>query len=129
MAKEFDPSFELWVATYYQSKVQSCESRNIEFKLNLLSVRNLLASQTCAYTGMKLTRPRGNGKPLIATDVTIDRIDSSIGYVKGNVVAVSNVANNFKSIFENPCYNMEMLMAEKALNKIQKKIKQVKERQ
>ena len=48
---------------------------------------------------------------------SLDRIDNSKGYVKGNVIAVSNVANNFKSIFENPVYKMDMKMATKKLMK------------
>jgi hypothetical protein len=128
MSKEFSADFEMFVVSYYTNKVQSCKDRGIEFKLNLVSVRNLLSAKKCGYTGLDLTRGK-KGLGMLSTDVTIDRIDNSLGYVKGNVIAVSNVANNFKSIFENPVYKLDMLMAEKALNKIQKKIKQVKERQ
>jgi len=124
--KPFSQDFELFVISYYQNKVQSCKDRGIEFKLNLVSVRNLLSAKKCGYTGLDLTRGK-KGLGMLSTDVTIDRIDNSIGYVKGNVIAVSNVANNFKSIFENPVYKVDMQMAEKALVKIQKKIKQVKE--
>lgn len=125
--KPFSQDFELFVLSYYQNKVQSCKDRGIEFKLNLVSVRNLLSAKKCAYTGLELTRGK-KGLGMTSTDVTIDRIDNSKGYVKGNVIAVSNVANNFKSIFENPVYKIDMQMAEKALVKMQKKIKSVKEK-
>lgn len=123
--KEFDQDFELFVISYYERKVESCKTRGIEFKLNLISVRNLLSAKRCAYTGMLLTRGK-KLQPQLASDVTIDRIDNKRPYEKGNVVAVSNIANNFKGIFENPSYKLDMHTAEKALNKIQKKIKQVK---
>lgn len=126
MAKEFSAEFELWVANYYKAKVESCRDRGIEFKLSLISVRNLLSAKYCGYTGMELTRNKAGAKSACQSDVTIGRIDNSLGYVKGNVIAVSNVANNFKSIFENPVYKMDMKMAEKALKNMQKKLKTVK---
>lgn len=126
MAKQqFSTEFELFVTNYYQNKVQSAKDRGIEFKLNLVSVRNLLRTQKCPYTGITLTVPR-SGKGSLSSDITIDRIDNTKGYVKGNVQAISNVANNFKSIFENPQYPVSMSTAEKMLNKMQKKIKKTK---
>lgn len=115
--------FELFVAQYYQNKVDSCKDRKIEWKLSLISVRNLLRTKKCPWTGIVLTIPRGKGKPQLSTDITIDRIDNTRGYVPGNVIAVSRVANNFKSIFENPQYPIDMETAKKMLTKVQKKIK------
>lgn len=126
--KEFSQDFELWVANYYKAKVESCKDRGIEWNLNLISVRNLLSAKVCGYTGMPLTTPKVGAKASIQSDVTIDRIDNSRPYEKGNVIAVSNVANNFKSLFENPVYKLDMLTAQKALVKMQKKLKQVKEK-
>lgn len=128
MAKEFSEEFELFVLSYYQAKVQSCKDRGISFELNLVSVRNLLSAKKCGYTGLPLTRGK-KGVQMTATDVTIDRIDNTRPYEKGNVIAVANVANNFKSIFENPKYKLDMQTAQKALGKMQKKIKEVKEKQ
>ena len=125
--KEFSQDFEMFVISYYTAKVQSCKDRGIDFKLNLISVRNLLSAKKCGYTGMVMTRGKGKGQ--LSTDVTIDRIDNTRPYEKGNVIAVSNIANNFKSIFENPQYKLDMDTARKALGTIQKKIKQVKEKQ
>lgn len=124
--QEFSPEFELFVTNYYQNKIQSAKDRGIEFKLNLVSVRNLLRTQKCPYTGITLTVPR-QGKGSLSSDITIDRIDNKKGYIKGNVQAISNVANNFKSIFENPQYPVTMATAEKMLKKMQSKIKKVKE--
>lgn len=120
--------FELFVAQYYQGKTESCKARKIEWKLSLISVRNLLRTKKCPWTGITLTVPRGNGKPNLSTDITIDRIDNTKGYVPGNVIAVSTVANNFKSIFENPQYPIDMLTAQKMLGKVQKRIQKSKEK-
>lgn len=125
MSKQiFSATFELFVARYYKNKVDDARNRGIEFKLNLVSVRNLLRTQICPYTGLPLTVPRSNAKSL-PTDISIDRIDSKLGYVKGNVMAMSRAANNFKSLFENSNYPMTMEAAEKMLNKVQKKLKKM----
>lgn len=126
MAKQvFSPEFELWVADYYKSKSQSCKDSGKEFKLNLVAFRNLCRTQKCPYTGLVLTVPRKD-RPL-PSDFSIDRIDNSKGYVKGNVMAVSRAANNFKSIFENNNYPLDMLTAQKVLTKMCKVVTKVKE--
>ena len=94
-----DTSFEKKVAQFYLSKSQSCRKRGIAFELSLMSVRNLLRAKRCYYTGVPLTRY--NGKAQRPTDITIDRVDSSKGYVRGNVVACCQAANSYKSVFEN----------------------------
>lgn len=118
--------FELFVAEYYTNKVKSCKERGIEWKLSLISVRNLLRTQKCPYTGLDLT-VSPNTKTIRSTDITIDRIDNTKGYIPGNVMAVSRAANNFKSIFENPQYPIDMLTAQKMLGKMQKRMKKCKE--
>lgn len=126
--KELDVDFELWVATYYKNKAQSCRDKGIAFNLNLTSVRNLLSAKVCGYTGMPLTIPnRTSSVASKFSDITIDRIDNSRPYEKGNVIAVSYGVNNFKSMFENPLYSLDMETAKKALVKMQKKIAQCKE--
>jgi len=76
MSKEFSQDFEMFVLSYYQNKVQSCKDRGIEFKLNLVSVRNMLSAKKCGYTGLELTRGK-KGLGMLSTDVTIDRIDNT----------------------------------------------------
>lgn len=116
-----DVEFELYVADYYKRKNDSCRSRGIEWGLSLVSVRNLLRSRTCPYTGKTMTRPKGGG-PNLATDITVDRIDNSKGYVPGNVIACSHIANNFKGIFENPTFQLDIATAYKALGRMQKRL-------
>jgi hypothetical protein len=67
------------------------------------------------------------GKAGLSTDITIDRIDNTKPYVKGNVMAVSKKMNNLKSIFENPEYGMDFEQAAKVMSKISKRVKKVKE--
>lgn len=117
--------FELFVAQWYQNKVQSCKDRGIEWKLNIISVRNMLRTRKCPYTGVTMTVPR-QGKQALCSDITIDRIDNKKGYVPGNVMAVSRKANNLKSIFENPEYGLDFDDAVKVISKMRNKVKKIK---
>jgi hypothetical protein len=62
-----------------------CQTKGLDFNLSLTSIRNLLKAKKCHYTGTAF----GDGE----TALSIDRIDSSKGYVKGNVVACTVRAN------------------------------------
>jgi hypothetical protein len=59
---------------------QSAKSRNLDFDLKFSTIRRLLLVKKCFYTG-KVFEHTG---PLSRS---IDRVDSSLGYVEGNVVA------------------------------------------
>lgn len=120
----FSPEFEIFVADFYKNKMQSAIDRGIEWKLNLVSVRNLLRTQKCPFTGINLTVPRSSKAPL-SSDLTIDRIDNKKGYVPGNVMTVSRKANNLKSMFENPEYGMSFDDAVKCISKMDKKVTSV----
>ncbi|WP_278939167.1 hypothetical protein [Pseudomonas helleri] len=96
-------SFDLLVAKKLQSKMNQCKDRNIEFGLTFTCMKNLMKAKRCFYTGIPLTYPKSNpikGDKTLPSDITIDRVDSSKGYVKGNVVACCNGANNLKSLME-----------------------------
>lgn len=92
--------FNLWVANFYVSKVKTTKEAGIEFSLTLQQVANMLKAKKCFLTGIPLTH--SNGSNPRATDVTIDRLDNTKGYVKGNVHAVCRAANAFKGTIENP---------------------------
>lgn len=95
--------FDLWVAKKLQSKLNQCKSRDIEFGLTFTCMKNLMKAKRCFYTGLTMTRPKSNpekGDTVLASDMTIDRVDSSKGYVKGNVVACCQAANALKSTME-----------------------------
>jgi hypothetical protein len=60
-----------------------CKSKGWEFNLNLTSIRNLYRAKKCYFTGTLLT----------SKNRTIDRIDNTKGYIKGNVVACDKKFN------------------------------------
>lgn len=86
---------DLVVGKKYVQLYESAIRRGKEFNLTHSDVRKLMTRKTCAYTGVSLTCGTTSGpKP---TDRTIDRLDPSKGYVKGNVFAVSHQANQLKN--------------------------------
>ena len=68
---------------------QSADSRGIEFDLSFVNVRKLMNAKICFYTRKKF------GEDLDAR--SIDRVDSSQGYVDGNVVACTVDINRKKA--------------------------------
>jgi len=48
----------------------------------------------CPYSGVQMTFQRGEGN--IGTNASIDRFDSSLGYIPGNVVFCTSLTNNMK---------------------------------
>jgi hypothetical protein len=68
---------------------QSADSRGIEFDLSFVAVKKLMNAKVCFYTRKKF------GEDLDAR--SIDRVDSSIGYVDGNVVACTVDINRKKA--------------------------------
>lgn len=91
--------FDLYVCKKMQSKAQNAKERGVEFNLSFQAMKNILRAKHCYYTGVLLTKPR-QGKPLRASDITIERVDPSLGYVIGNCVAACYAANNIKSQLE-----------------------------
>jgi hypothetical protein len=94
--------FDLYCAKHLAWKAENAKKRGIEFDLSFQSMKNLMGAKRCYYTGIILTKSSGkeaNGE-LRLSDFTIDRIDGSKGYVKGNVVACCHAANQMKNQFE-----------------------------
>lgn len=89
------------IAKAYLRKAQSAADRGLSFGLSFVAFKNLMRAKRCKYTGIELTEPRPNMAPR-STDRTIDRVDSTIGYESGNVVAACHSANQIKSVWENP---------------------------
>lgn len=91
--------FDLYVAKHLQWKAENAKKRGIKFDLSFTSMKNLLKAKRCFYTGIKLTKSSGVGE-LRLSDATIDRVDGSLGYTSGNVVACCHAANQMKNQFE-----------------------------
>lgn len=63
--------------------------RNKDFNLEISDVQNLLSKYFCEYTGTLFSEDQRK---------TVDRLDDSKGYVKGNVFMVTDQANRVKNI-------------------------------
>jgi len=115
------PPFSHQVATKYLRLYRSAKSRNKDFNLSLKDIGELLKQEKCFYTGVTLTQ---DGK---AYQKTIDRVDNTKGYVKGNVVTASHLANQIKnSLFEDPSSSLKcnMQFMAKLLIKMKKTIEE-----
>ena len=75
-----------------RSKLAGLE-RNIDFEY----IKKLYNDQNglCNISGEKMTMIIGEGN--VPTNVSLDRIDSNIGYIKGNVQLVCRIVNTIKS--------------------------------
>ena len=84
----------------FRYHLRKAKSRNKECDLTLEYLKEVWENQdgVCGYTGMKLTHHMWNTTK-IPTTASLDRIDSSLGYVRGNVQFVSVMANFAKSDF------------------------------
>jgi hypothetical protein len=78
------------------------EKKQFEFSLDLDYVIDIYNQQNknCYYTGRELkvntSKKEHEGKRVCPDKLSIDRIDSSKGYIKGNVVLCTWAANNMK---------------------------------
>ena len=130
MVSDVDVAFELYVSRFYKNKANNARRDGYEFGLSLISVRNLLMAKRCYYTGREMTLPnyRQDGSvpgnvPQRPTDVTIDRVDNSLGYVKGNVVACCKAANSFKARLDNDNFELGMDDMIRMSDKLKKRVK------
>lgn len=115
--------WDLYVARKLNSKAKNAQDRGIDFTLTFQAMKNLLSSSKCYYTGVSLTKGFSEGTPK-ASDLTIDRIDCSRGYEKGNVVACCHAFNQMKSYVEKSGLQ-GIKVTEKAFSKLVKRMEAV----
>lgn len=90
--------FRLIVARKWVQLHESALRRGKEFNLTHSDVRKLLSRKTCTYTGIRFEYTPSeciNGVDPYCR--TIDRLDPNKGYVKGNVFAITHMANQMKN--------------------------------
>lgn len=92
-----------WIKNDYQSEEDrirgyiirnlkcNAKRRQLDFDLHW---KDIELPQTCPLLGIPLDYYNSNNSP---NHATVDRIDNSLGYIKGNVWIVSRLANTMKS--------------------------------
>ena len=99
------------IAKRYLNKISNANQRNVEFDLSLRAFINIFKSKKCQLTGI----------PLTAETITIDRIDNTLGYVSGNVMAVHSAVNTLKATIENPNNRLTFNNVRKMLKVLEKR--------
>jgi hypothetical protein len=81
---------------FLRNAKKSAEKRNQEFSLNVEDIVDFWNKQDkiCAYSGLEMTLEAGK-----FNTVSIERIDSKIGYTKENTLLVCQAVNRMKSDF------------------------------
>lgn len=82
---------------YISTLLNHASKREKEFNIDIQYLIDLYESQNglCNISGVKMTYEHGK----VATNISVDRINSDIGYVKGNVQLTCYIANIMKSKF------------------------------
>lgn len=78
----------------YNQLKASAKSRNIVFTLNMMDLNDLTFPISCPILNIPLFFNKGRPQD---NSVSIDRIDSSLGYEAGNIEVISYRANKLKS--------------------------------
>lgn len=85
--------------TPFRCFLNSVRRRDKEFDVTLEDLKSQWETQSgvCPYTGWNLLLKQGKQVP---NQASLDRIDSSKGYVKGNIQFVAYIANIAKSSYD-----------------------------
>lgn len=78
----------------YKRLKSSAEKRGIDFDLSISDLEDLGFPISCPVLGIPIYFNRGSAAD---DSISYDRIDSSKGYTKDNIIVVSNRVNKIKS--------------------------------
>jgi hypothetical protein len=90
----FTPVYKKEIKELYNHLKGSALKRGIPFSLTVVDLNNLSFPLTCPIFGMPLVFNRNNVED---NSYSVDRIDSSKGYEKDNIVIISQKANRIKT--------------------------------
>lgn len=93
---------DIQIAKLYTRKAANAEQSGQDFTLTFNQYKRLMLRKTCYYSGITLTPGPQPGESASQTSRTLDRIDNSLGYITGNVVASCRGVNQFKASLEDP---------------------------
>jgi len=95
--------------TFWSQCIISAKKRNMDFEIDLPYIWELFESQDrcCALTGVSLVLKTRN------STASIDRIDSSLGYIKGNVQWVHKCVNLMRGPYSIQCFKEVCLLVAK----------------
>jgi hypothetical protein len=86
--------------TYFITNIlKSCKGRNKEYNLDLDYIIDLYVEQCgkCKISNILMTYKHCSETLNSSTNISIDRIDSSKGYIKGNIQLLTSWANTMKN--------------------------------
>lgn len=88
---------DLFIYDNFYNAQYRAKKKNIEFTITSQDLKELWDSQKgkCALTGLNMTHIKLEGK--VKTNLSIDRINPNLGYIKDNVQLVCNIVNVMKS--------------------------------
>lgn len=86
-----------WIASNFEHNLWSQAKRRaaregIEFNIDK---EDVIIPTYCPYLGIELTRTWGKGQ--LPSNASIDKMDPTKGYIKGNIQIISRQANTMKS--------------------------------
>jgi len=120
---------EVELAHRYIRKAGYAKDKGHEFSLTFAQYKRLITTKRCRYTGIELTTETNNKGLKDPNFCTLDRVDNSLGYITGNVVACCYAYNQFKGVIENPSNVIDFKTLCKAVNVqkvLQKKTDKIK---
>lgn len=90
---------QLKICQRYINKQRNAVESGILFALPLTSFHNIMRSKRCRITGKPIVNC-GDGREW--NYLTIDRVDRTKGYIKGNCIAIGQRINKIKGLIEDP---------------------------